>query len=110
MSVVPSSQCPYHLRRTITESSARAKTPVVDSNASFRTSRCTPFAGATVNVFAPASCWISAAHTPAAFTTTRAATSKLAPLSRSSAVTPVTRPSAAVRTPVTGARVITCAP
>ena len=62
----------------ITESSARARMPVVESNASSRTSRCTPFAGATVNVFAPASCWISAAHTPAAFTTTRADTSKLA--------------------------------
>ena len=75
VSVVPSSQWPYHLRRMITESSALDRMPVVESNASLRTSRCTPLAGAMLNVCAPASCWISAAHTPAAFTTTRAETS-----------------------------------
>ena len=78
VSVVPSSQWPYHLRRMITESSAFDRMPVVESNASLRTSRCTPLAGAMVNVCAPASCWISAAHTPAAFTTTRAETSNVA--------------------------------
>ena len=99
--MVPSSQCPYHFRRMITESSALDRIPVGESNASLRTSRCTPFAGAIEKVCAPASCWTSAAHTPAAFTTTRAETSNSSPPSTSSAVTPVTRPSAAVRTPVT---------
>ena len=55
------------------------------------------------NVCAPASCWTSAAHTPAAFTTTRADTSNVPPPCASSAVTPVARPSGPVRTPVTRA-------
>src|SRR3954447_21768380 len=110
VSVVPTSQWPYHLRRMITESSAFDRMPVVESNASLRTSRCTPLAGAMLKVCAPASCWISAAHTPAAFTTTRAETSNDPRPSTSSTVTPVARPSGAVRTPVTLAYVITCAP
>ena len=99
--MVPSSQWPYHLRRMITESSARDRMPVVESKAPERTSRCTPLAGAMLNVCAPASCWTSAAQTPAALITTRAETSNSPPPCPSWAVTPVARPSGPVRTPVT---------
>jgi glycerol-3-phosphate dehydrogenase len=58
-------------------------------------------AGAHTFDIAPASFWTSSAHTPAALITTRAETSKSLPVRTSWAVTPVTRPSAPFRMPVT---------
>ncbi|WP_230479943.1 SdpI family protein [Nocardiopsis kunsanensis] len=60
--MVPNSQLPYHRRRMMTESSARAMSPESESNASPSTSRCTPLAGRTEKSAGPAS-----RCTPAAF-------------------------------------------
>src|SRR6218665_607645 len=53
----------------ITESVARARMPLSDCSASGRSSRCTPLAGCTLKLLAPASCCTSSAQMPVALIT-----------------------------------------
>ncbi len=110
VSVVPMIQCRPQGMMNSTLSAARAMIPVEEWMRSLGTTRWTPLATRRLIIPRPPTiAWISSVHTPVALTTCWARIPISAPVSRSTARTPVTRSPSRSR-PRTWTRDATCAP